>query len=579
MLIIKIVAGLVFIVLAGCAGVSDIKDNGLGVANDVKESRKSVKADKITEISPEVLYLLMTAEIAGQRNQYGVALDGYLQAAKRVDDVRVAERAAKIGLFLKDTKKTDEAVSLWLKQDGENLTARKIAALSALKGNNKKLAVEHLNKILADDPAGFEATLLELTRLLGKEGKADFIFNVLEDIGHQHPKQASVFFVQALLAGQLNRPETVKEKVNETLALQPDWDKALILRAQVFAQTGKLDKARLDLERVLEKNPQNIKIRKMLGKVLMKADALDEAIEAYQKVLETAPEDGESQFAIAIIYLQQKKEDDALDYLKKLVNRPGWDAQASFYIGRIAFKNKQYEKALTWFDKVTQGPYEYDSAVAAISVLLSQKEYKEAEQRLAKMPAKFPRHQLNIALLKAEIYSEQNQYQKAFDLLTEVLADYPGHRDLLYTRALIAEKIDRLDVLEHDLKKILSKKPDDAAVLNALGYTLADRTNRYDEAGKYLQKALKLNPEEAVIMDSMGWLLFKQGRMAESLGMLRTAYEKLPENEIAAHLAEILWVMGRKAEARDVFNKALINAPEDEYLLKLKKRISGIDDK
>lgn len=571
------VVGLIFLTLAGCAGISDIKDSRLEATEDVKESKVNADADKVTEISPEVLYLLMTAEIAGQRNQYGVALDGYLQAAKRVDDVRVAERAAKIGLFLKDTKKTGEAVSLWLKQDGDNLTARKIAALSALKGSDKALAVEHLNKLLTDDPAGFEGTLIEMTRLLGKEGKADFVFNVLEDVAKQHPEQASVFFVQALLAGQLNKAGIVEEKANAALALQPDWDKALILRAQVSAQNGKLGEARADLERVLGKNPENIKIRKMLAKVLMKTDALDEALEAYQKVLRVAPDDRESQFATAIIYLQQKKEKDALVYLKKLVNRPGWDAQASFYIGRIEFKNKQYETALTWFDKVTQGPYEYDSSVAAISVLLSQKNFAEAEQRLVKMLVKFPKHQLNIMLLKAEIYSEQKQYQKAFDSLTDELVDFPEHRDLLYTRALIAEKIDRLDILEADLKKILIKKPNDAAVLNALGYTLVDRTERYEEAGEYLRRALKISPEEAVIMDSMGWLRFKQGRLAEALELLRAAYDKQSENEIAVHLAEVLLVMGRKDEARKVFNEAFKDAPEDEYLLKFQKRFPEIN--
>ncbi len=577
MVIIKLIVGLIFLALVGCAGTPDIKSEGSETIVDAKESKINADEDKVTEISPEVMYLLMTAEIAGQRNQYGVALDGYLRAAKQVDDVRVSERAAKIGLYLKDTKKTSEAVSLWLKQDENNLTARKIAALSALKGSDKEQAVKHLNKMLVDDPAGFERALFELIRILGKEGKVDFVFDVLEEVSKQHPEQATVFFVQALLAGQLNKAELVSKKVNRALAIQPDWDKALILHAQVSAQNGHLAEARSDLERVLEKTPKNIKIRKMLGKVLLKTEAFDEAIDAYQKVLKTAPDDGESQFAIAMIYLQQKKEEQAQNYLKKLVNKPGWDAQASFYMGRIEFKNERYETALTWFDKVTQGPFEYDSSMAAISVLLSQKNFVEAERRLAEISNKFPKQQLNIALLKAEIYSEQKQHQKAFDLLTEELINFPEHRDLLYTRALIAEKIDRLDVLETDLKKILLKNPNDAAVLNALGYTLVDRTERYDEAAEYLRQALKLNPNEAVIMDSMGWLWFKQGRMEEALEILRAAYDKQPENEIAAHLVEVLLALGNKDEARAVFNKAITKAPEDDYLLKFQQRFPDIN--
>lgn len=576
MVIIKWIVGLVFLTLVGCASAPDKKNEGLEANVEAKESLIIADEGKETEISPEVMYLLLTAEIAGQRNQFGIALDGYLRAAKQVDDTRVSERAAKIGLYLKDTKKTNEAVSLWLKQDENNLTARKIAALTALKGNNKEQAVEHLNKMLIDDPAGFEGTLLELTQILGKEGKADFIFDVLEDVSKQHPNQASVFFVQALLAGQLKKTEQIEEKINKALAIQPDWDKALILHAQVSAQKGNLGEAQSDLERVLEKSPKNIKIRKMLGKVLMKAEALDESVEAYQKVLDTAPDDGESQFAIAMIYLQQEKEEQAQVYLKRLVNKPRWDAQASFYLGRVEFKNKRYETALTWFDKVTQGPYEYESSMAAVSVLLSQKDFAKAEQRLDKISNKFPKQQLNTRLLKAEIYSTQKQYQKAFDLLTAELVNNPEHRDLIYTRALMAEKIDRLDILETDLKKILLKNPKDAAVLNALGYTLVDRTERYDEAAEYLQQALKLNPDEAVIMDSLGWLRFKQGRIEEALEILQAAYDKVPENEIAVHLVEALLALGDKAEARSVFNKAFLKAPEDEYLIKFLQRFPDI---
>lgn len=301
--IFKLMLGLAIFVLAGCASIAEKESKGIVVVSEEEE----IEPEKETAVSPEVLYLLMTAEIAGQRNQFGVALDGYLRAAKRVDDVRIAERAAKIGLFLKDSQKTSEAVSLWLQQDGSNLTARKIAALSALKERDKAQALEHLNKILKDDPAGFEATLLELTRLLGKEGKADVVFDVLEQLSELHPEQAGVYFVQALLAGQMNQQLIVKQKVNKAIELQPDWDKALILRAQVLAHEREFEAAKEDLEHVLEMSPENTKIKKILGQVFMKMEAFDDAIEHYQDLLKSVPEDGESQFALALIICSRKK--------------------------------------------------------------------------------------------------------------------------------------------------------------------------------------------------------------------------------------------------------------------------------
>lgn len=566
-------AGLIFVFSVGCASVSGEKaDSSSTQEGDEHNAELELSAEKNTAISPEVLYLLMTAEIAGQRNQYGVALEGYLQAAKQVDDARVSERAAKIGLFIKDTEKTDEAVSLWLKQDEKNLTARKIAVLSALRNADNKVAVEHLNVILQEDLAGFETTLMELAKVLEKDGKPEVVFSVLEDVAAQHPDQSVIFFVQALLAGQLNKLDLANEKINKTLQLEPDWNKARILRAQLAVQAGNFELARTDLETVLEKTPENVRVKKMLAQVFIKTEAFDDALRLYQDILKNEADDGESQFAIAMIHLQQQHYDQALVYLKELVNKPAWDAQASFYIGRIEFKKEHYDLALVWFDKITRGPYHYDAAMAAVSVLLNQKDFVAAESRLAGLVEKFPNKQTAIHLLSAEVYNGQKKHQKAFDILSELLKQNPEHRDALYTRALVSEKLDRLDVLEADLQRIILKSPDDASALNALGYTLVDRTERYEEAEGYLQRAIKLQPDEAVIIDSLGWLYFKRGDAEAALKYLRVAYQKQPESEIAAHLAEVLWGLGGREEAKSIFEQAIEKSPDDEYLLKFKHK-------
>ncbi len=568
----KLITGLVIVSLAGCASVSEQQDNHVSQIVADSDVKLEPLADKSTAISPDVLYLLMTAEIAGQRDQYGVALEGYLQAAKLVDDARLSERAAKIGLFLKDADKTDEAVSLWLKQDEKNLTARKIAILSALRAEDEKSAVGHLNRILQDDPAGFESTLMELTKVLEKEDKAEFIYSVLDTVAVQHPDQASVFFVQALLAGQMNLDSIAKERISKALVIQPDWNKALILQAQLAAKSGDFKVARESLEKLLVKTPDNRQVKSMLAQVLIKLEAFEDAKKIYQSLLDVNPEDGSAQFAIALIYLQENELSKAKAYLQALVNKSAWDAKASFYLGRISFKEGQYGEALAWFDKVTQGPYVYDASMAAISVVMNQKQYIDAEGRMLKLSAAFPKRKLSIDMLKAELLTVQKKHQQAFDVLSSALIKFPEHRDLLYTRALVAEKLGKLDVLEADLKQILVKDPLDAGALNALGYTLTDRTERYQEAEVYLSKALELKPDEAVIIDSMGWLRFKQGQIALALSYLRNAYEKQPESEIAAHLAEVLWRIGHQQEAKEIFEDALKKNPEDEYLLRFQQQ-------
>ncbi len=561
-------------IIAGCAGtpVKPTREQLKPVAETLEKEPVS-KVRHETSIDPNVLYLLMTAEIAGQRNQYNVALDGYLQAAKIVKDPRIAERAAKIGLFLKDTRRSEEAIRLWLQEEPDNLTARKVAVLSALTANEQAQAIDQLNAVMQLDPAGFESTLLEMSKMMAKSGKDAFFFEVLEELSRQNPDQAEIFFVQSLLAAKLKKNELAQQKIERALALQPDWKKAIIFQARLAARAGDLDTARKGLEKVLKMTPDDRRIRKMLAQVYLDTKDYDQAIELYRQVLQEKPDDGESQFAVALIQIQQNQLDSAKKSLKALLHNPAWAAQASFYLGRIEFRKEHFDQALIWFDKVTQGPYAFDAAMSAVSVLINQKRYDEALARINDLKQKFPRQQLRIMLVNAEVYSSMLKYQDAFEVLTEALQIYPDNRDLLYTRALIAEQIDRLDILEADLKKILKKQPDDAATLNALGYTLVDKTDRYDEAEKYLVQALQLQPDEAVIIDSYGWLQYKRGNLQQALKYLQKAYDKQPENEIAAHLAEVLWMSGDRESARLIFEKALLNAPDDQYLLDFKRRI------
>jgi tetratricopeptide (TPR) repeat protein len=211
--------------------------------------------------------------------------------------------------------------------------------------------------------------------------------------------------------------------------------------------------------------------------------------------------------------------------------------------------------------------------MAGLSIVMNLKRQDEVEQRVLRMENKYPEQRLRILTTKAEFLNQQGDYQQAFDVLSAVLKEGPDNRDVLYARALVAEKMDRIDLLEEDLLSILRKNPDDVGALNAMGYTLTDKTERYDEAEKYLKRAIELQPNEAVVIDSYGWLLFKKGQAEQALNYLQQAYEKQAENEIAAHLIEVLWSVGSKKEAKELFDSVYKKSPEDEYLLKLKKRV------
>jgi tetratricopeptide (TPR) repeat protein len=534
-------------------------------------AKKQLKEDK-NNIDPDVLFMLMTAEIAGQRGQYDVALEGYMEAAKRVHDPRLTERAALIAMYMKDSNKTNEAVSLWLKDDPSNLSARKIAALSALKAEDKQKSVVQLEALLKQDPAGFEKTLFELAGALQKEGNVPFIYSVMDALAVKQPKQASIYFIQSLLASDMKNKALAESKVEQALRLQPDWDRALILQAQLAVYAEDYPRAETLLKNAALKYPDNPKFKKMLAQVLIKSAKYEEAGEVFETLIGNDPKDYESQFSLGLVHLQMDRDNKAEDIFRQLLDQGEWKDQSSFYLGKIEEKRNNTENALTWFDKVTDGSFKFEAAVTSISLLVKDKQFDRAEQRLKTLPAKFPKQKPRIVLIQAELYSQQKQYDKAYNYLTEELKNYPDQEELLYSRALMADRMGKLSIMEADLQKILAKSPNNVEALNALGYSLADKTTRYAEAETYLLHALRVKPDEAVILDSYGWLKYKMGNFPVALEYLQKAYDKQPENEIAAHLAEVLWVSGKKDEARKLFDKAIEDAPEDSFLLNFKSK-------
>ena len=556
-------------VLSGCVTTSETTEE-----TEIISTQEALqpRVNTNTVIDEEVLYLLMAAELAGQRNQYDLALDAYLQAAKRVDDSRIAERAVKIGMFLKDEKRTREALETWLAKDPQNLAARRFAVLLAIKNSDRKSTAENLEAILLGDPAGFESGMLEILKVLEKEGRSAFIYEVLEELAQKHPNDTGVLFLQAVVASVQHDNALAQQKISQVLIVRPDWNKAVIFQAQLAGRSGDMAKAREYLERAVKQAPEDKQLRKMLLEVLINLGAYDDAVRFCQSQLAENPDDGEMLFSIALVYLQQEQPDKAENYLEKLLANSEWEGQASFYLGKMEIDRQRPEKAMKWFDRAIAADFGFDADMAVVSLLLNQKQFEEAEGRIKGMDVKYPDQHLRVLMANAELYNQWGKHQEAYDVLSRALKDVPDNRDVLYARALIAERLDRLDVLEADLKQILEKNPDDVGALNALGYTLTDRTQRYNEAEKFLNKALQLQPEEAVIIDSYGWLQFKLGNHEVALTHLKKAYEKQAENEIAAHIAEVLWVLGREAEAQDFIEPLIKKFPEDEYLLKFKQQ-------
>jgi len=221
---------------------------------------------------------------------------------------------------------------------------------------------------------------------------------------------------------------------------------------------------------------------------------------------------------------------------------------------------------------VEKGKYFYEALLHRAIILSDQKKYAAAIKLLDSHKEESRKKHHNQLRLKAEILNQAEKYQRSYKIYSEILEEEPAQADLLYGRAMVAEKLGRIDLMEQDLLKIIELNPQDSHALNALGYTLIENTERYSEAKKYIQRALIIAPDDMATIDSMGWVLYKQGQVKEALVYLEKAYKMENDPEIAAHYGEVLWKLGEQEKAKQVWQKALIKFPNHDVLKSTTKR-------
>lgn len=554
-------------ILAGCSGFFSTTRGEEGAVESDVTLRKAAPAPE-----SEAVYLILSGEFAGQVGQYDASLDNYMKAARLTRNAKVAERATQIALFAKDAPKALEAASLWSQFDPGNPSPKRIAAILNLKQGNIDIGVAQLRALLISRNVDAENSLVELVKMLDTELPKEQALQVMQKLQRALPKMPEVHFAYALLATNKEEYDLALEQTHKALSMHPRWNRVQVLQAQVMTQMGNSAAARDVMRKALQSDPTNDHLRFILAQLLTKTGDFAGAERELNRVLRSDPGNSDARMGLAVVLLESGREDRAKVEFQRLTSDDKWRTQVYFYLGLIDARQGRLREALGWFDRVDSGPNEFDARVNAITALMSLGQWEEARIRLNDLRSHFPNEALRLYLLEGDLLVKRRDFKAAFDLLTKALHEMPGQTELLYSRALVAEQLDRLDILESDLRLVLKKQPDDANALNALGFTLADRNQRLDEAQELLEKALKQKPDDAAILDSWGWLQYRRGQLEEALKFLQRAYKLVDDPEIAAHLGEVLWEIGRKTEARRIWGEASKRAPDHDKLKRVRAK-------
>ena len=381
-----------------------------------------------------------------------------------------------------------------------------------------------------------------------------------------NPKRPSAHFAMAHLLVRGGDLDKALASVEEALKLKPDWEEAALFKARILLTLKDPQKARAFYEAFLDSNRGATTVRLNYARFLIDQKEWQKALDEFKHVAADVPDDADTIYAVGLLSLQNNHLDEAEKYLKRALELRPQNDQARLYLGQVAEQNKRYAEAIRWYREVRNGEYYFEAQTRLGGAMAREGDLVGARKHLEGISTQNDAQRVQVALALEQILREAKQYREALEVLNAAMKTVEDDKDLLYARALVAEKLDMFDVTERDLREILKKDPKNVNALNALGYTLTDRTTRFQEALDLLQQAIALKPEDAFIMDSMGWLQYRLGNNAEAVKYLRAALAIRNDAEIAAHLGEVLWVMGNHREAEAVWNRALRDTPDNEAL-------------
>ncbi len=523
--------------------------------------------------SPELLFSLMTAEIAAQRGDTTLASQTYMDAAFATRDVKIVAQAMRYAAMNNhlDMEKVGELAALWVELAPDLSTSHQALAMIQLQRGDMATALEQLEYLLAN----FETFDFNMViKLLSRQSNQKLALQVVAELARVRPGNAEAHFAHAHLAARFGHPEEALEANERAIALLPDWRNAIMLQGRLLQTLKREDEAIQLLKGYLSgAMSDDIEMRRMLARLLLRSQQIEPAWQQYQIILQQQPGDDESRYLHAIASLELGKKELAVEELTQLAEQGAHRDDACFQLGRIGEIDRQPEEALKWYRCVGGGRFLLPARLR-VAILLSQaSDYDGALSILEGLQSEDENQQLNIVLVAGDILYRAQRYQQAVTLYGEWLERKPDTIPLYYSRAMMFDKIGDWVAMEQDLRAVLDRDENNASALNALGYNLANRSVRLEEARGYLERAMELQPGSGAITDSIGWLYFRLGEYETAREYLLQALQLGFDVEVAAHLGEVLWALGEHERARHVWQKAQERDPNHAVLTETIERL------
>ncbi|WP_372864700.1 tetratricopeptide repeat protein [Spongiibacter sp.] len=539
-------------------------------------SQKPPVSETLRPLPDDSVYELLVAELSLRDQDLDTALQLYRHQADRTRDQGLIETTARLADYMDQYAVAADYAQRWLLREPDSSEAHFILASTLSRLGRPLDGLPHMQRVLElGGDSNFAA--MAATTLSRPAGEIDAFFTALQAIARKHPQDNSLRIAQALMMQYRQREEEALAITRKVLAEEPANPHALLIETRTLSQLERHEEALERLKYAVDQNPRHKRLRHDLARRLVKTD-LYQAKAHYEVLARQHPQDNDILLELILINRELSNTEEAEKQLQSLSNSPRQSSRAHYLLGRMAEEDQDWDDALRHYESATQLP-EFDEASRRLaSISLSTDGREQTLERLANWRQRLPEQAEFIYLLEAEILRKANLNQRGFALLSQGLEQLPNSDKLRYARSLFAERIGDLSAVETDLRHILARDPDNSAALNALGYTLANLSSRLDEAEQLVRRALELAPNDPAILDSYGWILLLKGDLQGALVHLEKAFDQSQDHEIAAHLGEAYWLLGREDDAYKVWQAGLRDTPDSPIIYDTQKRLNLLND-
>jgi tetratricopeptide (TPR) repeat protein len=525
------------------------------------------------DLSPQLLFQLLAADLAAQRGEAGSAWTTYMSIARQTRDPRIARRATEVAIGARAFNEAIQSAQLWRELAPDSRAASQTLETLWLSTGRLTDAEPMLAERLAQArrDGTLPAAYTQLQRSLQRSQDRAGAWLLIQRLSAPDLQVPSARLARAAFAAAADDIPAAAAESREALRLAPDDEDAVIAAARNTFRLPDGRQAAIDmLDKYVQRSPTSLEARFAYARLLLADGRTGPAREQLERTLAQSPDNPAVLFSLAQVAYQGKQPAEAQRLLERYIELPRSvprdNAPALLFLAQIAEEGNRLDEAMDWLARIPRGD-EYLPATVRRALLMGKAGKVEAGRELLQgtTPGSV-RERAQLISAESQLLREARRNQEAFDVLSRGLERMPDNPDLLYDHGMAAERIDRLPAMEASLRRLIELRPDHAHAYNALGYTFADRNIRLDEARTLLERALSLAPDDAHILDSMGWLLYRQKDYPRALELLRKAYALRPEVEIAAHLGEVLWASGSTDEARKLWLEARGREPDNTTL-------------